>query len=273
MGSGISVERTVGGLTAGNMDVKNKWSHDVKKLTSAASRLKITSKRKADKEKEKISNKDQQQQQQKQEEAEKKVEKIEKNVEKQADPLPSKKVMIYESSRPTKSKTTADVVVASRERRWTLTDLLQCLGTYVHHQCKGLLSRPTAPEVAMWVRCADKALQLNGWTINSFLLESHVVFTYMLLQLAFEKFAVRTLTDAKELVLMCLYISYTYNANEISYPLRPFLVKQDRVAFWSKCTELSLDSSRNMLMINKDKSYYRELVCQLKSFSHMYTYH
>ena len=120
----------------------------------------------------------------------------------------------------------------------------------------------------MWVRCADRALQLNGWTINSFLLESHVVFTYMLIAKAFQHFNVRTLTDVKELVLMCLYISYTYNANEISYPLRPFLVKQDRAAFWDKCTRLSLGASSEMLRLNQDHTYYYEILSSLKRTGH-----
>jgi hypothetical protein len=151
------------------------------------------------------------------------------------------------------------------ERRWTLTDLLHNLGVFVLKHCTHLSTIPSATDVAMWVRCADRALQLNGWTVNSFLLESHVVFTYMLLHRAFQQFQVRSLIDVKELVLMCLYISYTYNANEISYPLRPFLVKHDRMAFWDKCTPFSLSASSRMLRLNQDPAYYAEQLVSLKS--------
>ena len=154
--------------------------------------------------------------------------------------------------------------VQQQPRKWTLTDLLQSLGSFVQQHCTHLHTVPSASEVAMWVRCADRALQLNGWTVNSFLLESHVVFTYMLIAKAFQHFNVRTLTDVKELVLMCLYISYTYNANEISYPLRPFLVKQDRALFWDKCTRLSLGASSEMLRLNQDHTYYYETLSSLK---------
>lgn len=154
--------------------------------------------------------------------------------------------------------------VQQQPRKWTMSDLLQTLGSFVQQHCTHLHTVPSASEVAMWVRCADRALQLNGWTINSFLLESHVVFTYMLISKAFQHFHVRTLTDVKELVLMCLYISYTYNANEISYPLRPFLVKQDRASFWDKCTRLSLGASSEMLRLNQDVSYYSETLSSLK---------
>ena len=267
----MSVDKTV---TLGNMDMKSKFSQDVKKITSAASKLKIHSKRsKAEKEKvapvtTTINNQlEEKNIQLKIEEAaaeEKKLEQI----------SAEQRLQVVKSTSPSSVKVVERSAPVRTERRWTLTDLLHCLGNYVNHQCRGLLSRPTAPEVAMWVRCTDKALQLNGWTINSFLLESHVVFTYSLLQLAFERlnFNVRTLTDAKELVLMCLYISYTYNANEISYPLRPFLVKQDRVAFWSKCTELSFAASRTMLTLNRDRSYYKEHLAQLKSLSVSYVH-
>ena len=262
MGAGMSVERSV---SLGNMDMKSKFSQDVRKITYAAAKLKINSKRskaeKAEKTTTLRNNRLAEQQQ---------IEEL-KKTEKQVERLPSKKEIL--PSKPKSISDTSSTVLVRTERRWTLTDLLHCTGNYVNNQCKSLLSRPTAPEVAMWVRCADKGLQLNGWTINSFLLESHIVFTHTLLQLAFERFTVRTLTDAKELVLMCLYISYTYNANEISYPLRPFLVKQDRVSFWNKCTELSLAASRHMLMLNRDRSYYKEQLSQLKSLNISCTQH
>lgn len=168
------------------------------------------------------------------------------------------------SSRGLPHHVVAATRVQQQPRKWTLSDLLQTLGSFVQQHCTHLHTVPSASEVAMWVRCADRALQLNGWTINSFLLESHVVFTYMLIAKAFQHFNVRTLTDVKELVLMCLYISYTYNANEISYPLRPFLVKQDRASFWDKCTRLSLGCSSEMLRLNQDPNYYYETLSSLK---------
>ena len=261
----MSVDKTV---TISNMDMKSKFSQDVKKITSAASKLRIHSKRSKSEKAEKvapaittINNRLDQQPKKEVEDAKSKVE--------TAPEMRYVQIKKDSFSSKTSEHSISSPAPVRTERRWTLTDLLHCLGNYVNHQCRGLVSRPTAPEVAMWVRCTDKALQLNGWTINSFLLESHVVFTYCLLQLAFERlnFNIRTLTDAKELVLMCLYISYTYNANEISYPLRPFLVRQDRVAFWSKCTELSFASSRTMLTLNRDRSFYKECLSQLKSLT------
>ena len=246
-------ERSGWTAKARRMDVKSKIAEDVRKLTAAATKLKINAKRK-----EKA-------------QSEKALAKVKaKEVEETSEQSVKEEVNIkYRPLPPLPPKGLPHHIVAATrvERKWTLTDLLQNLGIFVQKHCTHLHTVPSATEIAMWVRCADRALQLNGWTINSFLLESHVVFTYMLLSRAFEQFVLRTLADVKELVLMCLYISYTYNANEISYPLRPFLVKQDKVSFWDKCTSLSLASSSDMLRLNRDHSHYVDTLTSLKSIS------
>ena len=226
--------------------LRTRLSEDMRKITSAAARLRIHRKKKEGKK------------QIKQQELNNEEQIIcTENTEKPLPPIPSG-AQIPPSS-------IVKPVVKVPERKWSLTDLLRCLGAYVQKHCTHLSTVPSASEVALWVRYADRALQLNGWTVNSFLLESHVVFTYMLLSRAFQQFRVSSLVDVKELVLMCLYVSYTYNANEISYPLRPFLVKQDRVAFWDKCTTLSLSASSRMLRINQDRFFYDQILASLKN--------
>ena len=248
-----------------SMDVKSKLAEDVRKITSAASKLRLhkrkdkvqASKDEEKQVKESFEEKSPEQQEKRKPDTTKRETKVQEKVSKPA-PLPNK---------VTKGLPHHIVAATRVERKWTLTDLLQNLGIFVQKQCTHLHTIPAASEVAMWVRCADRALQLNGWTVNSFLLESHVVFTFMLLTQAFETYTVRTLTDVKELVLLCLYVSYTYNANEISYPLRPFLVKQDRAAFWDKCMHLSLGASRQMLRLNREHSYYSDTLATLKRVS------
>lgn len=142
-------------------------------------------------------------------------------------------------------------------KKATLSDVMLSLGHFVHSSTAHLPTRPSVSEVVGWVRQADRALQLSGWTVNSFLMESHIVFTYVILQAAFELFTLSSLVDLKEVFYLCLYVSYTYNANEISYPLRPFLVKSDRVAFWDKCLRLSMSATSHMLRLNQDRGYYR----------------
>lgn len=53
---------------------------------------------------------------------------------------------------------------------------------------------------------------------------------------------VRELVDGEETkeaelqasVLTCLYLSYSYMGNEISYPLKPFLVEDSKDKFWDR---------------------------------------
>lgn len=274
------------------MEVKNKLAQDVRKLTFAASRLRIHKRR--DKVAQAVSK------------AGEKATKesfssppaCEKKIDDMPEPVDTARTTTTDaaasttvppqatttdrneslaSSRPPPlpSKGTRSVPQSHRasrptQRKWTLTDLLQNFGLFVQKKCSHLHNVPSPSEVAMWVRCADRALQLNGWTINSFLLESHVVFSYMLVACAFERYEVRTLADVKELVLLCLYVSYTYNANEISYPLRPFLVKQDRTLFWDKCMDISLSSSGMMLRLNRDHKYYSDTLASLKCIHTFY---
>lgn len=66
-----------------------------------------------------------------------------------------------------------------------------------------------------------------------FINPANVVFVYML---------VRELVDGEETketelqaaVLTCLYLSYSYMGNEISYPLKPFLVEDSKDKFWDR---------------------------------------
>jgi hypothetical protein len=229
--------------------LRARFSEDVRKITSAAAKLRISRKKKEGKRalKQELSSEEQI--------APAEQEKSEKPL----PPIPSGTQTL------SNHQTTVRAAKAPADKRWSLSDLLRCLGTYVQKHCTHLSTVPSASDVAMWVRCADRALQMNGWTVNCFLIESHVVFTYMLLSRAFQHFRVSSLVDVKELVLMCLYISYTYNANEISYPLRPFLVKQDRVGFWEKCTTLSLSASSPMLRMNRDRVFYEQLLRSLKA--------
>ena len=47
-----------------------------------------------------------------------------------------------------------------------------------------------------------------------------------------------TLLLLQAVVLACLYLSYSYMGNEISYPLKPFLVETDKEKFWDRCVTI-----------------------------------
>lgn len=64
--------------------------------------------------------------------------------------------------------------------------------------------------------------------------------------------------------LTCLYLAYSYLGNEISYPLKPFLVESSRDAFWDRALELIERLSGDMLRINADPHFFTEVFQDLK---------
>lgn len=122
----------------------------------------------------------------------------------------------------------------------------------------------------------------------AFINPANVVFVYML---------VRELVDGEEAkeselqasVLTCLYLSYSYMGNEISYPLKPFLVEDSKDKFWDRwvftcdpkiqqkqyqpqiphptfrCLLIVNRLSGNMLRINAEPGYFTEIFTELKA--------
>lgn len=67
----------------------------------------------------------------------------------------------------------------------------------------------------------------------AFINPANVVFVYMLVR----ELVTGEETKESELqasVLTCLYLSYSYMGNEISYPLKPFLVEDSKDKFWDR---------------------------------------
>ena len=65
--------------------------------------------------------------------------------------------------------------------------------------------------------------------------------------------------------LTCLYLAYSYLGNEISYPLKPFLVESSRDAFWERALELIDRLSADMLRINTDPHFFTDVFQDLKN--------
>lgn len=116
----------------------------------------------------------------------------------------------------------------------------------------------------MWLRAVDRSLLLQGWQDVAFINPANVVFVYML---------VRELVDGEETkeaelqaaVLTCLYLSYSYMGNEISYPLKPFLVEDSKDKFWDRCLLIVNRLSSNMLRINAEPGFFTEIFTELKA--------
>lgn len=64
--------------------------------------------------------------------------------------------------------------------------------------------------------------------------------------------------------LTCLYLAYSYLGNEISYPLKPFLVESSRDVFWERVLELIKRLSADMLRINAEPHFFAEVFQDLR---------
>ncbi|XP_067625759.1 cyclin-dependent kinase 5 activator 1 isoform X2 [Eurosta solidaginis] len=147
------------------------------------------------------------------------------------------------------------------------SELLKCLGIFLHYRCKKLKNFE-AGDAVMWLRAVDRSLLLQGWQDVAFINPANVVFVYML---------IRELVDGEETkeselqasVLTCLYLSYSYMGNEISYPLKPFLVEESKDKFWERCLIIVNRLSGKMLKINAEPGFFTEVFTELKSCGHI----
>lgn len=71
--------------------------------------------------------------------------------------------------------------------------------------------------------------------------------------------------ELQAVVLTCLYLSYSYMGNEISYPLKPFLVEDSKDRFWDRCLLIVNTLSRSMLRINSEPAFFTEIFTELKA--------
>lgn len=144
------------------------------------------------------------------------------------------------------------------------SELLKCIGVFLQRRCTRM-PNIHLHEVAGWLRGVDKKLLRQGWQEIGFINPANLVFVYMLLRdLVNEN--MDDLGELEAVVLTCLYLSYSYMGNEISYPLAPFLVEKSRDAFWTRCIFIINCMSEKMLLINADPLYFTMIFSELKSF-------
>lgn len=94
---------------------------------------------------------------------------------------------------------------------------------------------------------------------------ANVVFVYLLVR----DIVTENMESEQELqavVLTCLYLSYSYMGNEISYPLKPFLVETDRSRFWGRCLSIIDRLSADMLRLNSEPAFFTDVFSELKSY-------
>ena len=144
------------------------------------------------------------------------------------------------------------------------SELLKCLAIYLSIKCRKLANFH-GNEVIFWLRSVDRSLLAQGWQDIAFISPANVVFIYLLLR-HYVSEKIKTVEELQAIVLTCLYLSYSYVGNEISYPLKPFLIESDRKIFWSRCVAIINESSAKMLLINQDPAYFTHIFTELKQY-------
>uniref|UniRef100_A0A8D3DS95 Cyclin-dependent kinase 5 activator n=1 Tax=Scophthalmus maximus TaxID=52904 RepID=A0A8D3DS95_SCOMX len=184
------------------------------------------------------------------------------------------------------SKTLANVAVAAKKNSLTgsgiqpytaagtpkrvivqasTSELMRSLGEFLCRRCYRL-KRLSPTDPVLWLRSVDRSLLLQGWQDQGFITPANVVFLYMLCRDVVSA-EVASERELQASLLTCLYLSYSYMGNEISYPLKPFLVEAEKEAFWDRCLEIINRMSGKMLQINTDPHFFTQVFADLKNES------
>lgn len=145
------------------------------------------------------------------------------------------------------------------------SELLRSLGEFLCRRCFRL-KRMTPADPVLWLRSVDRSLLLQGWQDQGFITPANVVFLYMLCRDVISA-EVSSERELQAVLLTCLYLSYSYMGNEISYPLKPFLVEAEKEAFWDRCLDIIERMSAKMLQLNSDPHYFTQVFADLKNES------
>lgn len=121
------------------------------------------------------------------------------------------------------------------------SELLRGLGHFLRIKCSSIRHFESS-HLVMWLRTVDRSLILQGWQDVAFINPANLVFVYMLIRdrLLSKKMNPynspfpTTLKELQNLVLTCLYVSYSYMGNEISYPMKPFISETGVKYFFKK---------------------------------------
>ncbi|XP_076329798.1 cyclin-dependent kinase 5 activator 1-like [Tachypleus tridentatus] len=144
------------------------------------------------------------------------------------------------------------------------SELLRSLGEFLLKKCQKVKDFQ-ARDAVMWLRTVDRSLLLQGWQDIAFINPANVVFLYMLVrELVTDE--IDSEGELQAILLTCLYLSYSYMGNEISYPLKPFLVDETKDMFWDRCLLIINLLSGKMLRINSEPGFFTDVFTELKTF-------
>ncbi|CAI5446243.1 unnamed protein product [Caenorhabditis angaria] len=171
----------------------------------------------------------------------------------------------------TSTSTTTSKLTQTQSRKTIIqastSELLRGLGIFIANTC--IVPDFEAAHLVTWLRSVDRSLLLQGWQDIAFINPANLVFIFMIVRdvLPVERHSIITLQELHAWVLSCLYVSYSYMGNEISYPLKPFLIETDRNAFWSRCVSMITSHSEKMLRLNSSSTFFTEVFTDLKRHS------
>ncbi|XP_055521495.1 cyclin-dependent kinase 5 activator 1-like [Leucoraja erinacea] len=146
-------------------------------------------------------------------------------------------------------------------------ELLRSLGDFLCRRCYRL-KQMNANEPVLWFRNVDRSLLIQGWQDQGFITPANVVFVYLLCREVVDG-EIATDFELQATFLTCLYLAYSYMGNEISYPLKPFLVETNKEVFWERSLAIIDRMSAKMLRINSDPHYFTEVFQDLKNESNI----
>jgi len=191
-----------------------------------------------------------------------------RNCNRRLDQQPSNKLNNNQRAEVKLKSYKSELVPSSKSRKVVIqastSELLRCLGEYICRRCDTEDIHPN--EVVAWIRGVDRNLIAQGWQELKFVMPSSVVFVYMLCRDNIPK-DLQSKFQIRCQVHTCLYLAYSYMGNEISYPLRPFIIETDRYNFWERCCRIMNNSSAQMLRINSETHFFTSIFRELTKYS------
>ncbi|KAI4872584.1 hypothetical protein NFI96_006365 [Prochilodus magdalenae] len=142
-------------------------------------------------------------------------------------------------------------------------ELLRLLGDFLCRRCC-LLKDLSPDDPLMWLRIVDMFLLVNGCQAHFFIGPGSVVFLYMLCRDTVSA-EVSSMKELQVVVLTCFFVAYAYIGHEIGYPAMPFLVEENRGAFWKRTVDITKRMSGKMLRINNDPQFFKDVFTDLKN--------
>ncbi|KAM4559330.1 cyclin-dependent kinase 5 activator 2b [Odontesthes bonariensis] len=142
-------------------------------------------------------------------------------------------------------------------------ELLRCLGDFMCRRCFKL-KELSSGEVILWFRNIDRTLLIQGWQDIGFITPANVVFVYLLCQDSITD-SIDSQAELQGTFQTCLYLAYSYMGNEISYPLKPFMIESNKDVFWETSLRIIDSMSAKMLQLNADPHFFTEVFQDLKN--------